>query len=563
MAKTRRSCPSHPIDRRHGAELRRACGAALNKTAHHHAIRRDRIVGLLATASLREECDQDFIDERILPRVVVCDPVALVHQVFAIESDHLVRQVQDAQQHSKAAKIIRASYNTICGRQSHLRTLDWMSQAARLLLYAHFLILSAQATNNQAHKLTIAEVQRWPRLTDRVVESECWSSGRRLTPTKESRYFLSCHRQKMSTSAPSLGSRMLATSLLPAHPLVDVMLDLAQHALTQPTRLFAPGLAVVDGDAYLVVLDHEVCRIAEIAECWGAGFGVFAAVLSTLLGLDVYSSGFSPLFRYECCRGTGLTPVCFYPRFLCRGKGKNEDEGSSVIKGRTAEFEKEEPIELLVSHVLDRGRSSIFGGHLSSETIGHLALPELTKSLPLHYSQAPDHEIPEAAKPEDPNERVKEPLRRTLDLLLLRNPTAELPRPVSEPVSGLRQVYRVFDQLLAGLSDTHASGIHHRDLSLSNILHHEGHLVLIDWDAGAVGASVPVAAVEGGRLSMSLATAPLGAIAWYCWGFRTARVHGLHHALESSIYWFVTVLRYHIASEDSAKVWDEMGLPPS
>ncbi|SCZ87500.1 BZ3500_MvSof-1268-A1-R1_Chr2-2g04966 [Microbotryum saponariae] len=563
---------------------------------------RDRIADMLATASL-EGLDQDFIDQRILPRVLVCEPAALVYQVFGMEPDRFGRQVQNAQNHSKKVKIIRASYDTDCGRQSCLQTVDWASQAAHL----------GQATGNQAHNLFIAEVQRPPRTANLGGRGRgLTASEHSLTHTQESKYFLSCHQSKLSTADPGLGSRMLvpiaftgpdfeeqyATSHFPVHPLVDVVMDLAQHALTQPTRLFAPGLAVVDGDAYLVVLDHELCRVAEIADCWGAGFGVFAAVLSTLFGLDIYSSGVSPLFRYECCRETGLTPVSFYTRFLCEG----EDEGASGVKGRTTEFEKDKPIRLLVSHVAQGGKSSIFGrctlifhltrpglvqqslsgptpmssfvlkiqlvpsdyrgneahvlesirlhharGDLATETVGHLALPELTQSLPPHCSQTPDDELPQLMHPEYPDVPLKDSLRRTLDLLLLRNPTAELPRP-----------------LLAVLSDLHASGIHHRDLSLGNILHHDGHLVLIDWDVGAVGASVPVAALEGGLLSMSLATAPLGAIMWHCsgGGSRSTGLYGLHHALGSSMYWFVTVLRYHVATSDSVEVWDDMWFPP-
>ncbi|KDE07456.1 hypothetical protein MVLG_02321 [Microbotryum lychnidis-dioicae p1A1 Lamole] len=311
-----------------------------------------------------------------------------------------------------------------------------------------------------------------------------------------------------------------ATSHFLVHPLVDVMMDLAQHALTQPTRLFAPGLAVVDGDAYLVVLDRELCRVAEIADCWGAGFGVFAAVLSTLFGLDIYSSGFSSLFRYECCRETGLTPVSFYTRFLCEG----EDAGVSGVR-----------VALPSSRRTSRLDSIIVG----SDVNALVRTPDPARSQRLQRQWGAcawiDSFAPHKGGPRPRND----PLRRTLDLLLLRNPTAELPRPVSEPVSGLRQVYQAFDQLLAGLSDFRASGIHHRDLSLGNILHHDGHLVLIDWDVGAVGASVLVAALEGGLLSMSLAIAP-----------------------SSSMYWFVTVLRYHVATKESVEVWDDMWFPP-
>ncbi|KDE03381.1 hypothetical protein MVLG_06143 [Microbotryum lychnidis-dioicae p1A1 Lamole] len=40
---------------------------------------------------------------------------------------------------------------------------------------------------------------------------------------------------------------------------------MAQKALEQPARLFVPGLAVTGTTAHLVVIDHEVCRIATIS----------------------------------------------------------------------------------------------------------------------------------------------------------------------------------------------------------------------------------------------------------------------------------------------------------
>ncbi|KDE05191.1 hypothetical protein MVLG_04432 [Microbotryum lychnidis-dioicae p1A1 Lamole] len=82
-----------------------------------------------------------------------------------------------------------------------------------------------------------------------------------------------------------------------APELVTVVLDLTEHVLSQPTRLFAPGLTVSDRKAYLVVLDQETCRVATISDCWGQGFGELAAVLSVLLDLNFYSAGFCPVFE--------------------------------------------------------------------------------------------------------------------------------------------------------------------------------------------------------------------------------------------------------------------------
>ncbi|SCZ93141.1 BZ3500_MvSof-1268-A1-R1_Chr6-2g08486 [Microbotryum saponariae] len=181
-----------------------------------------------------------------------------------------------------------------------------------------------------------------------------------------------------------------------APELVKVVLDLEAHLLAQPTRQFAPGIAINKKHAYLVVLDHETCRVAPISHCWGRGFGQLAAVLSVLLDLDVYTAGFFPFSRYRCYGNTDKirSPISFpttgalFPTLLhATGSRVPQCEAASGLAavslltavfgspfGRTVEF-KEEPIEL-VSCATTNG-DSVFA---QCTTVFHLTRPSLQQN---------------------------------------------------------------------------------------------------------------------------------------------------------------------------------------
>ncbi|KDE06301.1 hypothetical protein MVLG_03341 [Microbotryum lychnidis-dioicae p1A1 Lamole] len=375
------------------------------------------------------------------------------------------------------------------------------------------------------------------------------------------------------------------------------------------------------------------CRIAVISDCWGSGYGELSATLSILLDLDVYSAGFAPFLRYKFPLRGGVTAVSLLSAvFQSSSQHDNHDqqlvETPTRLVGRTVAFEDEEPIELVSCSTSDS--SSVFGpcttvfrltrtslhesegetgGHsfvlqmqhvtpnfvgseaemlqsinlvhdsgvLPSETVNHLAMLEVAASLRQHRSQVDDYLLPRR-KATDRRGYARDPMlsikgiRRTLDLLILRNPTP-VPRILAcgpgmslDSPAPLEHVLHVFDQLLTVLVALHRCGFYHRNLALSNILHQEGHLVLTGWGGGVAarpGEMVPAAKVdEDDDLWMTPWTAPLNVLRWNMFvpGDDPPN-YDLSHALESSVYWFLLVLGQLIAPAGEA-IWSELLLQP-
>ncbi|KDE02424.1 hypothetical protein MVLG_07020 [Microbotryum lychnidis-dioicae p1A1 Lamole] len=216
------------------------------------------------------------------------------------------------------------------------------------------------------------------------------------------------------------------------------------------------------------------------------------------------------------------------------------------------------------------------GGTLPPKVAQHLALLELAQSLSPHKSQVEDARLPRPpAPPQDkfllfwpPHSEVS---RRTLELLVLRNPTP-LPVPLvdfARPLEPkplplpLPHIPQVFDQLLTVLAILAERNFHHRDLSVGHILHYQGHLVLVDWSAGIrapLSDSVLVGAEESsGYLKGSPESAPLN------WlesnngvGACPPIPYQPAHALESTIYCLLVVLAHRIAAQE--EIWRTLRL---
>ncbi|SCZ98330.1 BZ3500_MvSof-1268-A1-R1_Chr3-2g06300 [Microbotryum saponariae] len=551
----------------------------------------------------------------IVPRLWLRSMPELVEQVFGIDHpafDEISQrarqsggQVQSGQAQDIQAELRKRFQEAHDGSQNpriepSTSQLAWMQGVARLA--------QTDPTHGKQFKLAVAVAERPARLYIHDTIKRCFDSspGSDKEPT-EWTPFLACCKVE-SSSKTLLWNRVLVPCAFGARPrspfpgdgpgasapeLVRVVLDLTEHVLSQPTRLFAPGLAVSDRKAYLVVLDQETCRVATISDCWGQGFGELAAVLSILLDLDVYSAGFCPFFDYTCHSTSGIAPASLLTSVF----------GSSV--GRTVKFEDKEPIELLScakgdgghhlsgrcttvfqltrpslsatatapevstlspsfvlkmqlvgpdfvrveSNVLRKINAARDKGALPPAVFDHLATLETSASLALDSGLPVNDEDQSSAAPmpaakkrrrDDTSRSPHTPIRRTLELLVLRNPSP-LPQPLFRRHLGqqqlpLTQIFRVFDQLLTVLATLHDLGFHHRDLSLGNILHFEGHLVLIDWDGGIAadpGVSFAIAAREEGRLRVT---------------------YRLAHAFESAVYCLFHALVYRIKPEDPA--WD-------
>ncbi|SCZ98327.1 BZ3500_MvSof-1268-A1-R1_Chr3-2g06298 [Microbotryum saponariae] len=576
----------------------------------------DRMIERLLLPELNEDVDQAFIEYEIIPRIVICSTSGLVHSAFGIEPTQFSGQAQEAlAQVGRSA--LRAMFDVDCRRPIEQRMADWVLPLAQF---------ASGARGRQPH-LTLAHAKRCARL------SNLCHPGR--PDLIEHHHFLTCCNGLTSAKGGSIARATLVPLAFGAcdseddsretpYPLVDVVLDLARDVLTQPARMYAPGFAIHDDDtAYLVVLDNEGCRIAIISDRWGEGFGELASVLSVLLGLDVYSAGLSPLFRYACDLETGIAPVALCTRYL----RPSELEVDAPLVGRTVEFIAEEPVRLVDSTVANGssvfGRSTVtlqltrpslvtcspavstdylepsfvvkiqlttqnFVGHeadvlnkivercaaeapsASAQLIErHVALPEKAKSLGRHRSQMEDSALPILLDSENSEQRLRDSPRHTLDVVVMRNPTP-LPAPLDDARAQQRTLFQfcqVFDQLLTLLPALFDLGIHHRDLSIGNILQYQGHLVLVDWETGIVaqpGEQVPVATEDAGSIRFTRATVSWEVRSWLLLGAQFSRLpsHALHHDFESAVYWFLFVLDEFVGNCFSADLWIDLDLRP-
>ncbi|SGZ17251.1 BQ5605_C020g09106 [Microbotryum silenes-dioicae] len=255
----------------------------------------------------------------IVPHLLLRSAPELVEQVFGIDHpafDEISQrarqsggQVQSGQAQDIQAELRKRFQEAHDGSQNpriepSTSQLAWMQEVARLA--------QTDPTHGIQFKLAVATAERPARLYIHDTIRRCFdSSPESDKEAKEWTPFLTCCKVETS-SKRLLWNRVLVPCAFDASPqrsqfpggpgafapeLVKVVLDLTEHVLSQPTRLFAPGLAVSDRKAYLVVLDQETCRVATISDCWGQGFGELAAVLSILLDLNFYSAGFCPVFE--------------------------------------------------------------------------------------------------------------------------------------------------------------------------------------------------------------------------------------------------------------------------
>ncbi|SCZ88856.1 BZ3500_MvSof-1268-A1-R1_Chr2-1g04682 [Microbotryum saponariae] len=578
-----------------------------------------------------------MLRNEIVPRVLLRSTTDLIEEVFDVPRTHfellwhragMSGVAQDAQ--GSHLVCFRKDLRVCKGKAKNVPTVSWIEGVAQ---HCH-----AHDKRPHEFRLSAAVAQRPYRIGvhDELNDYDEYTDAKDLPSITTT--FLTCARDAPSPPSgakfwnrvmvmlavgrsPRLASPYDAGDEVHAPELVRLVFDLVEHVLAQPSRLYAPGLAINENVAYLVVLDHETCRVATISDCWQTGFGELAAVLSVLLDLDVYAAGFPSFLRYKCLPSSGITAVSLLTSVF----------DSSA--GRTVQFEEEEPIALLsgpagkrgsvfsrstaVFHLTrpslqwesggpgdSLGSSFVFkmkfvspstakveldmleqitqaldGGTLPPTVAKHLALLELAASLSQYQSQVEDARIPPPPPaPEDFFQLVWPPprglFRRTLELLVLRNPTP-LPAPLVDTALpdeaptlslSIRHSVQVFDQLLAVLATLAEHQCYHRDISVGHILHYQGHLVLVDWSAGIVARlsaseSVSVGAEEAGFLRGSPDSAPLDWLNWngsrLNWNtdpeLRPPPRFKLGHVLESTIYCFLNVLAYRIAPQED--IW--------
>ncbi|KDE04058.1 hypothetical protein MVLG_05497 [Microbotryum lychnidis-dioicae p1A1 Lamole] len=440
----------------------------------------------------------------IVPRLSVRSAPDLVEQVFGIDhpafeeisqrARQLGKQVQSGQDQDTQAelrKLFLEAHDSSRDPRLEPSTsqLAWMQGVARLA--------QTDPTHGKQFKLAVATAERPARLYLSDIFERPFDSGQDSDKeAKEWTPFLTCCKVD-SSSNRLLWNRVLVPcafdaspqrSQLPGGPgpfapeLVKAVLDLTQHVLPHPTRLFAPGLAVNERQAYLVVSDLETCRVATIMDCWGQGFSELAAVLSILLDLDVYSAGVCPFLNYTYHPTSGIAPASLLTSVF----------ESSV--GRTVKFEDKEPIELLScakgdggqhlsgpcttvfqlthpslsatatapevstlspsfvlksqlvgpnfvrveSNVLSKINAARDKGALLPAVFDHLAALETSASLALdsgipiddgEQSSAASMPAAKKRKRDETRRTPHAPTRRTLELLVLRNPSP-LPQPL-------------------------------------------------------------------------------------------------------------------------------------
>ncbi|SDA02686.1 BZ3501_MvSof-1269-A2-R1_C57g00318 [Microbotryum saponariae] len=477
------------------------------------------LVAKLTLPELDEDVDLCFIEDEIVPRVVICSASDLVHSALGFDATQFKRQAQDALARPGRSEV-QVLFDKDCRRSPDQRVADWV------LPLADFVSIR-----------WIPSAEQLEGRTRRTAGSVDLGGGACRLQHVERHHFLTC--------CDELGSGNNGTG---TH---SMLVPLAFG----PARMYAPGLAIRDDTAYFVVLDHEGCRIAIIPDCWGEGFGELASVLSVLLGLEVYSAGLS---LYAPLVGRTVEFVAEEPVKLvdCRVAG-----GSSIFGRCTVIFELTRP-SLVQGSLSTSGLSPSFVlkiQHINQKSKGCEA-DVLDKIVQCRTSHAP------RLRRCSSNDTSRYP-RRPRRSVYIDHKWTTAPCPYSwtrsilndacESRHKLSQACEVFDQLLTLLPALWDLGIHHRDLSLGNVLHYQGHLVLVDWDTGIVaqpGTRVPIAADVGGSFRITDATAsqevlnyPRGLVN----GCYKVPPHALRHDFESSVYWFLHGLQLRPLSNEA------------
>ncbi|KDE02425.1 hypothetical protein MVLG_07021 [Microbotryum lychnidis-dioicae p1A1 Lamole] len=226
-----------------------------------------------------KDADQTLLCNEILPRVLLYSTKDLIEEMFDVPRTHfelmwhragLSGLAQDAQGSllDRFRKEQELQASTGAAKKDSVMTASWVEDVAQ---HCH-----GHDKRPHEFKLSVAAAQRpyqngvYDKVSD--YDKHTAVSDLPLTTTP----FLACARDApTSTSGAMFWNRAmvpLAVGLSPRLPtwddvgdeahapeLVKVVLDLVKHVLAQPSRLFAPGLAINETVAYLVVLDHETC----------------------------------------------------------------------------------------------------------------------------------------------------------------------------------------------------------------------------------------------------------------------------------------------------------------
>ncbi|SGY91776.1 BQ5605_C038g11696 [Microbotryum silenes-dioicae] len=458
--------------------------------------------------------DHALLNDIIVPRLALCSASDLVEQVFQTDPLRFRQMSQRARTSGKKARSgqdedaqeeLHARFKEVHDRRPAATTAastgqsTWMHGVARHAHTGH--------PRRRQFKLGMAVAERPARVhvhTDHAPESEIGTEPKSSKEAQEWTHFLACPDVD-SSSMNLLWSRVLVACAFGASPradrprdsqggsaphLVRVVLDLVEHVLAQPTRLFAPGLAVNDEEAHLAVLDHETCRIATIPDCWGQGSGV--RVFGSSVGRTVKFEDEEPIELVSCAKTDGGRPLserCTTVFHVIRPSLSSSGTASTASRRSPSFVLKMQLVSPsfvgVESGVLRKINDAYDTGALSPDVYDHLATLEARAALsapacePIDEDRLPSSASTacgdgatelEKAAPSPPAEQAQ----RTLELLILRNPTP-LPRPLvrrhrEEQDLPLAQVVHVLVRLLTVLTALHDLSFYHRDLSLGNIL---------------------------------------------------------------------------------------------
>jgi hypothetical protein len=317
--------------------------------------------------------------------------------------------------------------------------------------------------------------------------------------------------ESLNRRCPKLGKKLRQIAFNAADLLVE-----------QGGRISIPAMAICGATAFILLLDRECLRIATIEDCWEEGLVQLSAAAHLLLNINMEQAGFLPHFKYVRCV-KGLIPHSLRDPALLQDLN-SDPARSGALAGRVRilahplpgdtpfsrgttvlSFKSEDPVDSK-------------GGNSALELILKVQhVPDCRYGRePRAYRALRESKIPEDIKdhlpeclgvlvfPDHPHQTPILPahlVARHVQYLLARNPKPDLKRLTDMSSTNTPQnVVRVLQSLVLVVHSLHQHArILHRDISPGNVLHNNGHLVLVDFDCAIVQTNSPTTATTEPR----------------------------------------------------------------
>ncbi|KAK4049724.1 hypothetical protein OIV83_003999 [Microbotryomycetes sp. JL201] len=345
--------------------------------------------------------------------------------------------------------------------------------------------------------------------------------------------------------------------------------------VSQPLRTFVLGLCVFDELAAFVMLDREVVMVAYVDGCWTDNVVKFACLVNLLFTTPPSHAGLSPLATFKCDAERGLIPVRIPARLVDATLADTSLSTKSVVvlfksSPASSPFSRatvalklaspgsvaEQRVVVKVQNVDDNRKlreaqvwkaidaynrereTTWISSRDSIEVMAHLAAVErvficdrfLKRHAPLaqtNFDRSKHHAV----------------ITRHQGVIV-------------HLVKVIKKLFVVLHELWA------AAGVLHRDISIGNVLHSQGQLVLTDWDC-AWAKTLDNSSAERRQRTGTLDTMAIAVLKPADSRPRNSTPfnHDLLHDLESAVYVFLKIVWWHLrlsASPDESEFWNEV-----